>query len=218
MGVVLPEPGFLEGLRKACDQYGALLIFDEVISGFRMGLGGAQEYFGVMPDLTCLGKIIGGGLPVGAYGGKKEILLQMAPEGLIYQAGTLSGNPLAVAAGLATLQVLKEEDPYPALAQKMGGLMEGILAEGRKLGLPLTVNRIGSLATVFFTPGPVRNYEEAKTARTDLFAGFYGHLLEAGIYLPPSQFEAWFLSTAHTDRDLEITLTAAGKAFQALAR
>jgi glutamate-1-semialdehyde 2,1-aminomutase len=208
MGVVPPEPGFLGGLRELTQQEGALLIFDEVITGFRVAWGGAQALYGVTPDLTCLGKIIGGGLPVGAYGGRREFMEQLAPMGPVYQAGTLSGNPVAVAAGIATLQVLKAEGVYAALEEKAGWLAEALDQAARATGLPLTVNRVGSMLTVFFTRGPVRHLEEAKTSNLSDFQRFFQGMLAAGVYLPPSQFEAWFVSTAHSQADLEATVAA----------
>jgi len=191
MGVVEPRPGFLAGLREACDRTGTLLVFDEVITGFRVALGGAQELFGVRPDLTLLGKIIGGGLPVGAYGGRADLMAMVAPEGPVYQAGTLAGNPVACAAGLATLRVLERDPPYGRLESAAERLQEACA------GLPVTVNRAASLLTVFFTDQPVTDYEGARRSDTAAFARLHGDLLDAGVYLPPSQFEAWFLSGAH---------------------
>jgi glutamate-1-semialdehyde 2,1-aminomutase len=209
MGVVPPQAGFLEGLRRICDQEGILLIFDEVITGFRVAWGGAQALYGVSPDLTCLGKIIGGGLPVGAYGGRRELMLHLAPVGPVYQAGTLSGNPVAVAAGRATLEALKRPECYRDLEQKAAWLSQELTQAATKYGVPLTVNRVGSMLTAFFTEGPVTNLEEAKRADTGLFARFFQGMLAEGVYLPPSQFEAWFVSLAHTVRDLEMTVAAA---------
>lgn len=191
MGVVAPMPGFLEGLRRACDASGTLLIFDEVITGFRLALSGAQEIYGVRPDLTVLGKIIGGGLPVGAYGGREDLMRQVAPEGPVYQAGTLSGNPLACAAGLATLRVLERERPYPDLERAAERL------QAAAAGLPVRVNRAGSLLTLFFTPEVVTDFNGALQSDLEAFAAFHRAMLVSGVYLPPSQFEAWFLSTAH---------------------
>jgi len=210
MGLVLPKPGFLEGLRELTRQHGALLIFDEVITGFRVAFGGAQQAFGMDPDLTCLGKIIGGGLPVGAYGGKKEIMSHIAPSGNVYQAGTLSGNPLAMAAGLATLKALAKRD-YAALAERtdaFSGELENIL---RSKGLPVTRNRIASIFTLFFTDTPVTDFPSAMTADSSLFVKFYQQMREQGIYLAPSGFECAFTSFAHSDEDLERTLDAARK-------
>lgn len=211
MGVVPPQPGFLEGLRQICNQNGCLLIFDEVITGFRVGWGGAQALYGVTPDLTCLGKIMGGGLPVGAYGGRRELLSQMAPSGPIYQAGTLAGNPVAVAAGLATLTALKEPGVYEALEEK-GAWLARELAQAASLGrAPVTINRVGSMLTVFFTPGPVTNLDDAKQADLSRFRQFFQGMLKEGVYLPPSQFEALFVSLAHRQEDLEFTVAAARK-------
>lgn len=191
MGVVAPAPGFLQGLREACDRSGTVLIFDEVITGFRLALGGAQEVQGVRPDLTVLGKIIGGGLPVGAYGGREDLMRQVAPEGRVYQAGTLSGNPLACAAGLATLRLLERERPYAALERAADRLAESVA------GLPVRMGRAGSLLTLFFTPDQVTDFDSAKRSDLEAFARFHRSMLADGVYLPPSQFEAWFLSTAH---------------------
>lgn len=211
MGVIPPRPGFLQGLRKICDDGGSLLIFDEVITGFRVHFGGAQALYGVRPDLTCLGKIIGGGLPIGAYGGRRDLLEQMAPVGPVYQAGTLSGNPVAVAAGLATLKALEDPAVYADLEAKGAWLAGEVAAAARRLGVAVTVNRVGSLLTVFFTPGPVINLADAKKADTAAFARFFQGMLREGVYLPPSQFEAWFISTAHTAADLEVTGAAAAR-------
>ena len=208
MGVVPPEPGFLPGLRELTRREGALLIFDEVITGFRVAWGGAQALYGVTPDLTCLGKIIGGGLPVGAYGGRRELMEQLAPLGPVYQAGTLSGNPVAVAAGLATLKALKEPGIYDALEAKTAGLAGGLAEVIQEQGLPWCVQRVGSMLTVFFTPGPVRSLTEAQQADLAAFRRFFQGMLAQGIYLPPSQFEAWFVSTAHTQAQLEATVAA----------
>lgn len=205
MGVVPPAAGFLQGLRKLCDQNGTLLIFDEVITGFRLALGGAQEYFGVSADLVTYGKIIGGGMPVGAYGGRREIMSCVSPLGKVYQAGTLSGNPVAMAAGLTTLRKL-QRDPgiYDRLAQKGQKLAEGLRATG--LG---TVNQVGSLLCLFFQQGPVTDYESAKNSDTAAYARYFQHMLSRGIYLAPAQFEAMFLSDVHTQEDLETILAAA---------
>ncbi len=211
MGVVPPRPGFLEGLRQICDAAGILLIFDEVITGFRVAWGGAQELYNVRPDLTCLGKIIGGGLPVGAYGGRRDLMSQMAPTGPIYQAGTLSGNPVAVAAGRATLEALSEPGVYAELEEKGAWLARELAQAASRRGVPLTINRVGSMLTVFFTPGPVTNLEEAQQADLGRFRQFFQGMLEAGISLPPSQFEAWFISRAHTRQDLQDTVAAAAR-------
>ena len=215
MGVVPPEEGFLEGLRRVCDEEGCLLIFDEVITGFRVGWSGAQGLYGVEPDLTCLGKIIGGGLPVGAFGGRREVMERLAPVGDVYQAGTLSGNPLAMAAGLKTLQILKEKDPYGRLEEMSSYLCEEASKIARSLGLDLFFSRVGSMFTVFFTPGPVRDYESARRSDIAAYSRYFWTLLREGIYVAPSQFEAAFLSTAHTEQDLSKTLEALRKAFRA---
>ncbi|MFH0959959.1 MAG: glutamate-1-semialdehyde 2,1-aminomutase [Pseudomonadota bacterium] len=209
MGVVKPVHGFLEGLRDICSSNGSLLIFDEVISGFRVALGGAQQLYGVMPDLTCLGKIIGGGLPVGAFGGPREIMEFLAPVGGVYQAGTLSGNPLAVSAGLATLSILKRDNPYPDLEDKSSRLARGLgeILSGKSL--KHTINRVGSLFSVFLDVESVTNYEEALKASKSGFNNFFGKMLDQGIYLAPSAFEAWFVSVAHSDEDINYTLDCA---------
>ncbi|WP_163101764.1 glutamate-1-semialdehyde 2,1-aminomutase [Peribacillus alkalitolerans] len=217
MGVVPPQPGFLEGLRDITEQYGALLIFDEVMTGFRVGYNCAQGYYGITPDLTCLGKVIGGGLPVGAYGGKAEIMEQIAPSGPIYQAGTLSGNPLAMAAGYATLSQLKPEH-YEEFNKKADRLEEGITEAARKYDVPVSFNRAGSMIGFFFTNEEVINYEKAKTSNLEFFAAYYREMAEQGIFLPPSQFEGMFLSTAHSDEDIEKTIAAVEKSFATLKR
>ncbi|UCG38505.1 MAG: glutamate-1-semialdehyde 2,1-aminomutase, partial [bacterium] len=208
MGVIVPAPGFLEGLRDITGREGALLIFDEVMSGFRVALGGAQELYGVTPDLTTLGKVIGGGLPVGAYGGKREYMAMVAPEGPIYQAGTLSGNPLAMAAGIATLGILMEPGAYERLEETSAALAEGFAQVNRKLGAQLAFNRVGSMFTTFFTPGPVSDFAGAKASDTALFGSYFRAMLEEGIYLAPSQFEAAFVSLAHTREDVTATVQA----------
>jgi len=216
MGVVAPHGAFLERLRDLTRHYGIVLIFDEVITGFRLGYGGAQLRYGVIPDLTCLGKIIGGGLPVGAYGGPHHIMKLIAPEGPVYQAGTLSGNPLAVTAGIETLKLLKKPGVYRQLEERGRLLSEGLLEAARELGVGVTLNRVGSMMTLFFTPGPVTDYASAKKSDTLAFARFFRAMLEEGIYLPPSQFEAAFLSTAHTSADIAKTVRAARSAFKKL--
>lgn len=218
MGLIMPEEGFLEGLREITSEYGAVLIFDEVISGFRASAGGAQKVFGVMPDLTCLGKIIGGGLPVGAFGGKREIMAHLSPSGPVYQAGTLSGNPLAMSAGFAALSVLKNEQPYDALAAKGAALADGLRALAAKHSVAVTVNQFGSLLTVFFTDRPVHCYADAMTSDTVKFATFFSTMLANGVHLPPSQFECWFLSTAHSQDDLDKVLAAADLAFAEVSK
>ncbi len=209
MGVVPPAEGFLEGLRGLCTRHGALLIFDEVITGFRLGLSGAQGYFGITPDLTTFGKIIGGGMPVGAYGGRREIMEMIAPLGPVYQAGTLSGNPVAMAAGIAQLRLLKETpDFYQKLGQKSERFFEQVQKLGRESKIPCQLNHVGSLGCLFFTQEPVRDYASAKTSDTKAYAGYFKHMLREGIYLAPSQFEAMFVSAAMTEEDLERTLSA----------
>lgn len=211
MGVVPPKEGFLRGLRDLCSRDGALLIFDEVITGFRVGPGGAQELYGIKPDLTCLGKIIGGGLPAAAFGGSRAIMEYLAPVGGVYQAGTLSGNPLAVAAGLATLKILKRDNPYPDLERKAAALANGVKDILARKSIPHTVNRVGSMLSLFFHPGPVTRYEEALQADKEAFRHFFGKMLDNGVYLAPSPFEAWFVSASHTDDDIEKTLEAVQK-------
>lgn len=206
MGVVLPKDGFLKFLREITQKYGALLIFDEVITGFRVGLSGAQGLYGITPDLTCLGKIIGGGLPVGAYGGKAEIMNLVAPEGPVYQAGTLSGNPISVAAGLATLKELLKPGTYEKLEYISSRLEKGIREILEELNLNYKLNRIGSMLTLFFTEKEVVNFETALSSDTEKFAIFWQKMLENGVYLPPSQFEAWFVSLAHGIKEIDYTL------------
>jgi len=217
MGVVIPDKPFLRELREVTRERGALLIFDEVISGFRVAPGGAQEVYGILPDLTCLGKIIGGGLPVGAYGGKKEIMMCMAPEGEIYQAGTLSGNPLAMAAGIATLEILKKGNLYTELEEKSDTLFSGLRNAAGDAGIQVVINRVGSMGTLFFTAKPVSNFADAKESNQDLFKKYYRRMLEQGIYLAPSPFEASFLSAAHTNEMIEKTVRSASKAFRGLS-
>lgn len=216
MGVVLPQPGFLEGLRRITTQNKALLIFDEVITGFRVTLGGAQEFFRIVPDLTCLGKIIGGGLPVGAYGGKKEIMSFIAPEGPVYQAGTLSGNPLATAAGLATLEVLSQQGIYEALENKAAFFFDQLNHLARSKGIPFITTRIGSMGSLFFTREEVRDFETVQKASSETYARFYREMRSRGVYLAPSAFEALFISLAHSQEDLEKTLAAADAVFDLL--
>ena len=209
MGVIPPSSGFLAGLRHICDRYRSLLIFDEVITGFRLGPGGAQERFGVLPDLTVLGKIVGGGLPAAAYGGKRELMEQLAPTGPVYQAGTLSGNPLAMGAGLAQLELLEEENPWNLLEEISARLERGLRDALGQLGLNLTINRVGSMMTLFFTEPQVKDFADATRSDTDRHAAFCLEMLQRGVYLAPSQFEALFISTAHTDQDVERTIEAA---------
>lgn len=215
-GVIPPAPGFLEHLRGECTRNGALLVFDEVMTGFRVARGGAQGRFGVEPDLTCLAKIVGGGVPCGAYGGRAEIMGRIAPEGPVYQAGTMSGNPLATAAGLATLAELARAGVYERLEQLGAALEQGLREAGSQSGVPLTVQRVGSMLTAFFCERPATDWESASKADTARFARFHGAMLEQQVYLPPSQFEAWFLSTAHTDADIARTVQAAQRALAAL--
>ena len=212
MGVVPPQPGFLQGLRRLCDESGALLIFDEVITGFRLAPGGAQEYYGVRADLVTYGKIIGGGMPVGAYGGSRKLMEQVAPLGPVYQAGTLSGNPVAMAAGLAQLRILKSTPEIYTNLERRGAMLEKGLREALA-GIPVQVNRVGSLLTVFFTDKPVTGYDAARSSDLDAFRRWYLGLLEQGIYAAPSQFEAMFLCNAHTDGEMEKIVECAGKIF-----
>lgn len=215
MGVVPPLPGFLEGLREVTKEYGSLLVFDEVMTGFRVGYNCAQGYFNVTPDLTCLGKVIGGGLPVGAYGGRADIMERVAPSGPVYQAGTLSGNPLAMTAGYETLSQLTP-DTYKEFEKKADRLAAGIEAVAKKYGIPNTVNRAGSMIGFFFTDEKVINYESAKTSNLEYFTVYYREMAEQGVFLPPSQFEGLFLSTAHSDEDIEKTIAAVEIAFSKL--
>jgi glutamate-1-semialdehyde 2,1-aminomutase len=208
MGVVPPQPGFLQGLRDLTSQYESLLIFDEVMTGFRVHKHCAQGLYGITPDLTCLGKVIGGGLPVGAYGGRRDIMEQIAPSGPIYQAGTLSGNPLAMAAGLTTLQLLGKPGVYEELERKAAKLEEGFLRNATEAGVASVINRVGSMLCPFFTEQQVINYETAKTSDLTKFNSYFGHLLDLGISVAPSQFEGMFVSTAHSDEDLEATIEA----------
>ena len=212
MGVVIPKPNYLADLRALTHKYGIVLIYDEVISGFRLSFGGAQVLLGVIPDMTTLGKIIGGGLPMGAYGGKAEIMRTVAPLGPVYQAGTLSGNPIAVAAGIETLSILRDTNPYPELEAKMRRLAESLADGAEKCGIDLAVNQIGSMMTAFFTSEAVTDYPTAKTSDTRRYAAFFRGMLENGVYLAPSQFEAAFVSTAHTDEDISRTIEAADRA------
>ncbi len=216
MGVIPPQKGFLEGLRELTLKNGTLLIFDEVITGFRIGLNGAQGYYGITPDLTCLGKIIGGGLPVGAYGGKAEIMKHVAPQGPIYQAGTLSGNPIAVAAGLATLNVLKRPGVYQRLEELAQRLSKGLREAAKEAGIEVSLNRVGSMMTCFFTSGEVTDFAQAMSADTERYAKFWREMLARGVYLAPSQFEATFVSLAHTEEEIDLTIEAAYEAFKAL--
>lgn len=216
MGVVPPAPGFLEGLRSITSRYGSLLIFDEVMTGFRVAYGGAQKLYGVVPDLTCLGKVIGGGLPVGAYGGKREIMEFIAPAGPVYQAGTLSGNPLAVTAGIATLKILKQPGVYDELDKKSASLADGLQESASRAGVEISVNRVGSMLSAFFTGTKVTDYATACSSNTGHFSHYFKSMLENGIYIAPSQFEAAFVSTAHSENDIKQTIESAGNAFKAL--
>jgi glutamate-1-semialdehyde 2,1-aminomutase len=208
MGVVPPLPGFLQTLRDVASEYGSLLIFDEVMTGFRVGFYSAQGLYGVTPDLTCLGKVIGGGLPVGAYGGRREIMEQMAPSGPIYQAGTLSGNPLAMAAGYTTLKLLGQPGVYEELERKSSRLEAGFASNARDLGIPSTINRVGSMVCPFFTGHKVTDYETAKLSDLNVFKRYFANMLDLGICLAPSQFEGMFVSAAHSDADIEATIEA----------
>ncbi|OZB91184.1 glutamate-1-semialdehyde-2,1-aminomutase [Paenibacillus sp. XY044] len=207
MGVVPPLPGFLEGLREITTKYGSLLIFDEVMTGFRVHLNCAQGRFGITPDLTCLGKVIGGGLPVGAYGGKREIMEKVAPSGPIYQAGTLSGNPLAMAAGFTTLKLLTPA-VYDQLEERAARLEAGFVKNAKELGIPVTINRVGSMVCPFFTEGPVVNYDTAKSSDIPRFTKYFGNLIEEGVSVAPSQFEGMFVSAAHSIEDIDATIEA----------
>jgi glutamate-1-semialdehyde 2,1-aminomutase len=209
MGVVPPEPGFLEGLRELTAQYSALLLFDEVITGFRIAYGGAQSVNGVHPDLTALGKVMGGGFPCAAFGGRRDLMVQLAPTGPVYQAGTLSGNPVAVAAGIAALDLARDRDPYPGLARTAERLSAGLVAAFGARAVPVTVNRAGSLFSGFFTDGPVRDYADARAADHERYARLFHHMLERGVYLPPSGYELWTLSTTHGPDEIAATLEAA---------
>lgn len=217
MGCIPPEASYLQALRDACDRHGVLLIFDEVMTGFRVAYGGAQTLYDIRPDLTCLGKVIGGGLPCAAYGGREDLMRQVAPDGPVYQSGTLSGNPLAMAAGLAMLDGLKEPGIYDQLEQTGASLAAGLRAAAARAGAEVTFNRVGSMLSCFFHPGPVTNFEQAAASRTDRFAAFFGVMLDAGVILPPSQFEAWFVSAAHDEATTARTVDAAEPAFAAAA-
>ncbi|MEV2518815.1 glutamate-1-semialdehyde 2,1-aminomutase [Paenibacillus larvae] len=216
MGVVPPLPGFLQGLRDITEKYGSLLIFDEVMTGFRVHLNCAQGLFGITPDLTCLGKVIGGGLPVGAYGGKREIMERIAPSGPIYQAGTLSGNPLAMIAGYTTLRLLGEPGVYEELERKSSKLEEGFAQNAREAGIPCTINRVGSMVCPFFTDQRVINYETAKTSDLNRFTSYFARMLDYGVSAAPSQFEGMFVSLAHTDEDIDATIEANRQALKRL--
>ncbi|MCY0866279.1 MAG: glutamate-1-semialdehyde 2,1-aminomutase [Aquificota bacterium] len=216
MGVVLPKPGFLEAIRDLTKRYGALFICDEVITNFRLSKGGAQEVFNVEPDITCMGKILGGGMPLGAYGGRREIMEKVAPEGPIYQAGTLSGNPLSMVAGLATIRELLSLDPYQELERLTKKLTDGLSKILSDKGIAHRINQIASMFTVFFTDREVYDYESAKSSNTELFGRFFRALLKEGVLIPPSQFEAWFLSTAHQEEDIDLALERIDRAIRSL--
>lgn len=216
MGCVIPSGEFLNALRQLCDQHGTVLIFDEVMTGFRVARGGAQEVFGITPDMTTMGKILGAGMPVGAYGGRADIMKNVSPVGKVYQAGTLSGNPVAMAAGRAMLQLIKDQNPYPRLDELGSRLELGFRAAAEKHGVPVRTNRVGSMLTVFMTDSPVTNLDSATTSDTDRFSRWFHGMLNRGVYLPCSQFEAMFISAVHTDADIEETLAAADAAFAEL--
>ena len=218
MGLVPPGDGFLEALREVADEYGSILIFDEVMTGFRVALGGAQSLYGVSPDLTCLGKIIGGGLPVGAYGGKREIMEYMAPQGTVCQAGTLSGNPLAMAAGIATLTQLMDPGFYDTLDEKSNRLATGLAKVVENAGINAVVDRVGSMLGLFFTGRDVKNFDDAKTSDLEMFAAYYKGMLREGVYLAPSQFEAFFVSAAHDVDHIDATIKAAEKVLDRLEK
>jgi glutamate-1-semialdehyde 2,1-aminomutase len=217
MGMVRPQPGFLTGLRELCDTYGSVLIFDEVITGFRLGLSGAQGRFGILPDLSTFGKVIGGGLPVGAYGGKRALMQKIAPEGPIFQAGTLSGNPLATAAGLAVLDLLSRKGTFESLEAHSQSLAQGLQKLADEVEIPFTSDFMGGIAGFFFRRPPIRNYADVCAADHERFKVFFHAMLEQGIYLAPSGFEVLFLTTAHGDEEIELTLEAARKAFKKVA-
>jgi glutamate-1-semialdehyde 2,1-aminomutase len=218
MGVIPPAPGFLAGLRQLTQQYGALLIIDEVMTGFRVAYGGAQVLYNVEPDITCLGKIIGGGLPVGAYAGKRAIMSTVAPAGPVYQAGTLSGNPLAVTAGIATLQLLRQPGVYDELETKSARLDQGLRQAASEAGLELTFNRVGSMLCTFFTNEPVTDFDSASKSDTEQFARYFAGMLQKGVYLAPSQFEAAFMSLVHTDAQIDQTIEAARAVFKEIQK
>ena len=218
MGMVQPADGFLEALRELTAKHGAILIFDEVMTGFRVAYGGAQSLYGIVPDLTCFGKVIGGGLPVGAYGGKKGIMSQIAPQGTVYQAGTLSGNPIAMTAGIATLKQLKKDGVYESLEERSSRLVAGLASAAQKAGVPAKVEHVGSMLGMFFTDRDVACFDDAKTCDLELFSSFYQGMREQGVYIAPSQFEALFLSSAHTDEHIDATANAAEKVLMNLVK
>ncbi|MEE8304151.1 MAG: aminotransferase class III-fold pyridoxal phosphate-dependent enzyme, partial [Candidatus Tectomicrobia bacterium] len=216
MGLVPPVEGFLEGLRQVTREHDTLLIFDEVMTGYRVDYGGIQTLYSIDPDLTTLGKVIGGGLPVGAYGGKREIMQHLSPVGPVYQAGTLSGNPLAMTAGLTTLEMLRDDPPYAVLGERTAYLMQETAKVAKQHGVPVQTAALGSMFTLFFSAKPVRNFEDASACDLPTFRRYFAHMLNAGIYLAPSQFEAGFMSAAHTEQDIDDTLRAGAAALQAL--
>jgi glutamate-1-semialdehyde 2,1-aminomutase len=218
MGLVPPRPGFLQTLRELTEKNGTILIFDEVMTGFRVAYGGAQTLYGITPDLTCFGKVIGGGLPVGAYGGKKDIMTQVAPQGKVYQAGTLSGNPLAMAAGIATLKQLQKDGFYETLAENSRRLVAGLAAAAQKAGIAARADNVGSMLGMFFTDQQVANFDDAKTSDLKIFSAFYQGMRQQGIYIAPSQFEVLFLSGAHTDEHIDATISAAEQVLADLSR
>ena len=217
MGVVMPLEGYLEGVRELCTKYGALLIFDEVMTGFRVAYGGAQSVYKIKPDLTCLGKIVGGGLPIGAYGGRRDIMKNIAPSGNVYQAGTLSGNPLAMTAGIATLKELKKKNAYEELDKKSKKLAIAIDKASTKYNIPVCLSGLGSMMCLFFTDQPVLNYDLAKISNLDIFNEYFWNMLEQGVFLPPSQFEAFFISLAHNEEDLNFTIRAIENSFKKIS-
>jgi glutamate-1-semialdehyde 2,1-aminomutase len=217
MGVVAPQAGYLEALREITRANGTVFVFDEVMTGFRLALGGAQQLYGVTPDMTCLGKILGGGLPAAAYGGRADIMATVAPEGPVYQAGTLSGNPLAMAAGRTAIDLLERAGIYDALEATSARLAEGLARAADEAGVTVTVNRVGSMVTVFFCPGPVIDYASAKTSDTALFGRFFQAMLKRRVWLPPAQFEAAFVSLAHGPDEIDVTLRAAAESFREIA-
>lgn len=217
MGLILPESGYLQAVRDLCTRHDILLVFDEVMTGFRVSLGGAQELFGITPDLSIYSKVIGGGLPVGAFGGRRDIMAELAPSGPVYQAGTLSGNPLAMTAGLATLRYLRDEDPYPRLQQLGARWVEGMRAAAADTGVPATVDHCGSMVGMFFREGPVRNYAEVQESNVELFQHYFAGMLAAGIYIAPSAFEVGFISDAHTEELIDDTIAAAASVMAGIA-
>ncbi|MCG6923058.1 MAG: glutamate-1-semialdehyde 2,1-aminomutase [Acidobacteria bacterium] len=217
MGTVAPQAGYLEGLREITRRNGTVLVFDEVMTGFRLALGGAQQLYGVAPDMTCLGKILGGGLPAAAYGGRADIMATVAPDGPVYQAGTLSGNPLAMAAGRTAIDLLERPGIYDALEATSANLADGLARAAADAGVTVTVNRVGSMLTVFFCPGPVTDYTSARSSDTDLFGRFFQAMLKRGVWLPPAQFEAAFVSLAHGPEEIDQTLQAAAESFREIA-